>query len=111
MDFVARYGGEEFVIVLCDTDTAGAVLVGQTLLNSVRQLAIETAPDTPISVVSISIGMASCYPRRNRGSEFLINLADQQLYKAKRVVGTELHVLPSIQSPRLACLNQTTRVV
>lgn len=84
MDFVARYGGEEFVIVLCDTDTAGAVLVGQTLLNSVRQLAIETAPDTPISVVSISIGMASCYPVGTEDPNFLINLADQQLYKAKR---------------------------
>ncbi len=75
-DFVARYGGEEFVVVLPQTDQAGALRAAERCRR-----AIENA-DWPLRPVTASIGITtlslSCV-----GSDALIAAADRALYAAK----------------------------
>jgi adenylate cyclase len=83
-DVVARYGGEEFVVILPNTDLAGALQMSREILQAVRHLQIPHG-DSPISpYITLSIGAASCLPEGNEGAEKLVGDADRALYKAKR---------------------------
>ena len=57
-DLVARYGGEEFVVVLPDTESAGALKVAHTLLDTVKALHIPHS-GAESGQVSLSIGIAT----------------------------------------------------
>ena len=39
-NFAARYGGEEFVVVLPDTEEAGAELIAEKIIKTIRELGI-----------------------------------------------------------------------
>jgi len=84
-DLVARYGGEEFVVVLPDTDAAGATYIANNMRTCVEQLGIEHAKSENSSTVTISLGVATYFPIQQglNFSEF-INQADKALYQAKR---------------------------
>lgn len=83
-DVVARYGGEEFVVILPNTDLAGALQMSREILQAVRDLKIPHG-DSPISpYITLSIGAASCLPEVINGAEKLVAEADRALYKAKR---------------------------
>lgn len=83
-DFVARYGGEEFAIVLSNTDADGAVFVAEILWSRVEDLGIEHAGSLIGKYVTISLGVATMYPKAGSSSETLINASDQALYQAKQ---------------------------
>ncbi len=78
-DVVFRYGGEEFVVILTNTPSAGAQLLGQRVCNAVAAGEIEVA-GTQIPV-TVSIGVAELAP--GDGSVDLLERADKQLYRAK----------------------------
>jgi diguanylate cyclase (GGDEF)-like protein/PAS domain S-box-containing protein len=81
-DLLARYGGEEFAVVLPGADIAGALAVGQQLLEAVRAITVRQAPGWNLSV---SIGTASWHPDRELiKSTDLLGRADEALYAAKR---------------------------
>jgi diguanylate cyclase (GGDEF)-like protein len=83
-DFVARYGGEEFAIVLPNTDTAGAATVLETVLRSVRELAISnSASKVRRGTVTVSIGCAMAIPAKKDLPTDILHWADQALYEAK----------------------------
>ncbi len=83
-DLVARYGGEEFVVILPETDLAGAANIGELIEESVRDLQIQH-PTSPVSsVLTVSIGVASVIPGESNSPELLIQAADQHLYLAKK---------------------------
>ncbi|SDM45735.1 diguanylate cyclase [Oryzisolibacter propanilivorax] len=77
-DVVARVGGEEFVVLLPDTDVAGARTIAQALLQVVAE-----QEDPVVGRVTISAGVAGL-----RGPEeepaTLLDRADAALYRAKR---------------------------
>jgi adenylate cyclase len=82
-DVVARYGGEEFVVILPNTDLAGALQLSREVLETMHSLQIPHG-DSPIApYVTLSIGVASCLPELLNGSEKLVADADRALYKAK----------------------------
>lgn len=82
-DMAARYGGEEFVVVLPDTDLAGAQMVAETIRANVEGLVIEHA-DAPSGVVTVSIGVHAAVPHSGEGSgAALVAAADTALYRAK----------------------------
>ncbi len=80
-DLVARFGGEEFVIILPDTDEAGALSVAERIRKKVET--------TPFRIshgavqVTLSIGVASRIPENPDMGETLFEAADQALYRAK----------------------------
>lgn len=99
-DMAARYGGEEFVLVLPDTDGAGATTVARKVMENVGKLQIlHGASSTGMLTVSIGIG---CFdqesdhwgapPQAMRATPrstpldcatALLSTADQALYEAK----------------------------
>lgn len=82
-DFVARYGGEEFVVVLPDTDEAGALQIAEAIRHEVEHGA-SAGPTEAIAHFTVSIGVAT--GRRVSPSSLaeLTNAADLALYAAKR---------------------------
>ena len=83
-DFAARYGGEEFAVVLPGADAAAARAVAESLRARVEALAIEHAGNPNGGVVTISLGVATVYPEPDGLPTSLVEMADQQLYQAKR---------------------------
>ena len=82
-DVVARYGGEEFVVILPATDDAGANACAERLRSSVLALEIpHDRPGAPLSA-TVSIGVATAFPREGSSSATLIAAADEALYRAK----------------------------
>jgi diguanylate cyclase (GGDEF)-like protein len=81
VDIVARYGGEEFVVLLPETAASGARIFADRIL---KKVAGHNFGDERRQVhVTISVGI-SCYPdERVQDGETLLQLADQNLYKAK----------------------------
>ena len=81
-DMAARYGGEEFVVVLPDTDLAGARMVAETIRAHVENLVIEHA-DAAAGVVTVSVGAHAGVPRGDDSGPVFIAAADAALYRAK----------------------------
>ena len=82
VDFVARIGGEEFVIVLPETDLAGAIDVADRLRTAVKNTMIETAQRS--FSVTVSVGVGSGVLTEAADHRQMISDADQALYVAKR---------------------------
>jgi diguanylate cyclase (GGDEF)-like protein len=82
-DLPVRFGGEEFVLVLPETDKAGACTVAERLRKRIEESSVESA-GSPIRV-TISIGCATLTPGADpsAGSE-IVQAADEALYAAKR---------------------------
>jgi len=75
-DLLGRWGGEEFLILLPNTDQAGA----QTTAEKLRAV-IETADLGVPDQITISLGVASY--RHGDDASTLVDRADQAVYRAK----------------------------
>jgi diguanylate cyclase (GGDEF)-like protein len=82
-DLLARYGGEEFVIILPDTDLAGAARLAQSMVARITQHRIPHTDSPTSDWVTVSIGACALRPSRGYAAEFLIQCTDQALYQAK----------------------------
>ena len=80
-DSAARYGGDEFVVLLPETDVAGAYVVAETLRRDIAELTLRVSDRTVRS--SVSIGMAT-YPQDGTTFEQLVAAADVAMYESKR---------------------------
>ncbi|WP_299402748.1 EAL domain-containing protein [Acaryochloris sp. IP29b_bin.148] len=83
-DCVARYGGEEFVVILPQTDLAGAAQVADIIHANLRQLHLPHTTSPVSNQVTLSIGAACQIPQREIAPSLLISAADQALYMAKK---------------------------
>jgi len=95
IDWIARYGGEEFVVVLPETDFAGAEQVCERLRQAVSGFEISDGNGGKFSITA-SFGIAvlpnSGLPEKKVTAFDMVGLADSCLYEAKaagrnRVVG------------------------
>lgn len=82
-ELVARYGGEEFCMLLPNTDTEGAKLVAEKLINAVRSLELRHEGIDERAIVTISFGVMSLVPDQNLTVKELMLQADEKLYQAK----------------------------
>lgn len=80
-DIVGRYGGEEFAIILKEISAKDSLLVCERLRVAVAQspFAVNDAEFN----FTVSIGIASLYPREGVSMETIWSLADKALYRAK----------------------------
>ena len=79
-DIVARLSGDEFAVLMPQTDTAGALQLGEDLRAQVAESAAPS-PDSPSATISVGITMFG--GERDTRSEAVLVAADQAMYRAK----------------------------
>jgi diguanylate cyclase (GGDEF)-like protein len=77
-DFVGRYGGEEFLVLLPDTDRAGALALAEALRRAIAAVSVPN-----MDTVTASVGVAVLGEDAQDGTA-LFRAADRALYAAKR---------------------------
>ncbi len=80
-DRVVRYGGDEFVVILPDTDKAGALRFAERARVHLEASRFEGLADVPIEVCA-SLGVSS-YPGDGETGDDLLEAADRAMYRAK----------------------------
>lgn len=83
-DLLARYGGEEFVLLLPQTDAAGASHLAEAIRAAVEGTfarAADAGGGAPR--LTVSCGCATWTPAVDDAPEHLLRLADRNLYRAK----------------------------
>jgi diguanylate cyclase (GGDEF)-like protein len=79
-DIVARLSGDEFAVLMPQTDTAGALHLGEDLR---AQVAESARPGPEAKGATISVGITMFGGKRSGGSEAVLVAADQAMYRAK----------------------------
>jgi len=83
-DLLARYGGEEFIVLLPNTNEAGAIKVTKLIHKSIAELKISHMKKHGFQdFVTVSLGLASQVPTTTSSPQELIDAADKALYRAK----------------------------
>lgn len=80
-DLVARYGGEEFVILLPQTELAGALTFADRLRERIEAFLFFDGQTS--CHITISIGVASYHTHHPESPQDLVAFADKALYRAK----------------------------
>jgi diguanylate cyclase (GGDEF)-like protein len=78
-DIVARLSGDEFAVLIPQTDTAGAMQLGEDLRGAVAEGSASVAEDG----ATISVGITTFGGKRDAGAEAVLVAADQAMYRAK----------------------------
>jgi diguanylate cyclase (GGDEF)-like protein len=84
-DLPARYGGEEFVIVLPHTSQMGARTIAEEIQKAIAEQRIPHRKSSVSRYLTTSIGVATTIPDHESGMTDFIDLADQALFKAKKL--------------------------
>lgn len=79
-DLVARLSGDEFAVLMPQTDTAGALQLGEDLR---AQVAEGFQANAELGTATISVGIAMFGGKRGAGAEAVLVAADQAMYRAK----------------------------
>ena len=98
-DMCARYGGEEFIVLLPNTSQESALQVAEKIRKCAE---LEDIPHTYSRVsphVTISVGVVSMIPHAGLSQNFLIEMADKALYKAKKMGRNQIQVFTSMGDP------------
>lgn len=92
-DVLGRAGGEEFLVLLPDTDAAGAGTLAERMRQQVARLRPVLAGEA--QTITISIGVAARQPQ-DRHADALIHRADRALYAAKRAGRNRIATLSAV---------------
>jgi diguanylate cyclase (GGDEF)-like protein len=80
VDTAYRYGGDEFLVLLPETDFAGAFVVAEKIRMGAEEIGLAAGGGELLT--SVSIGLVSC-PEDGTSSEELMIAADRAMYQAK----------------------------
>lgn len=81
IDIPARYGGDEFLMVLTETNYAGAMYFCERLRQSIEKTTFRSGEDS--MNLTASLGFAITVPGENITARELVRRADRALYDAK----------------------------
>ncbi|MDO8137684.1 MAG: diguanylate cyclase [Candidatus Brocadiales bacterium] len=82
MDIVGRYGGEEFCIILSETDSEKAVVIGERILQTIAKKLFKIKEDLCINITA-SLGVCGTDVKGVHSIGILLDCADKALYEAK----------------------------
>lgn len=115
-DMVARIGGEEFAIILPATHEEGVLEVANRIRASIFDADLP-AQSSEWGRVTVSVGIGTAHPTRQKNVKTLFDLADSYLYQAKkrgrnRVEGMDLQAVTdaSMLAAGQALLKDASRV-
>ena len=91
-DLCARYGGEEFVVLLSNASLESTLQVAEKIRKAVELENIPHAYSPASSHVTISIGVVSIIPHPRLSQNLFIEMADNALYKAKKMGRNQIQV-------------------
>ena len=97
VDTAYRYGGDEFVVLLPETDYAGAFVVAEKIRFDAEQVGARLEGEG--ASTSVSIGLVS-HPEDGLTAEELVRAADRAMYNAKALGKNQISGYP--RPPRLA---------
>ncbi|MCZ8252796.1 MAG: GGDEF domain-containing protein [Hylemonella sp.] len=83
-DIAGRWGGEEFIVLLPDTDAAGATVLAEDLRLAVMQHRCLDPQGQPLPL-TVSIGLHAQPRPTGAQRDELLAAADQAMYQAKRL--------------------------
>jgi diguanylate cyclase (GGDEF)-like protein len=106
-DMVARLSGDEFAVLMPQTDTDGALQLGEDLRIQIAESA-RPAPDAECATISVGITMFG--GRRETGAEAVLVAADQAMYRAKDEGRNQIALFDDAGSPRCAPQRSQTTV-
>jgi len=96
-DIVARLSGDEFAVLMPQTDTAGAMQLGEDL----RAQVAESAPAAPEGDgATISVGITMFGGEHGVGAEAVLLAADQAMYRAKEEGRNQIALFQDPGEPR-----------
>lgn len=96
-DLVARLSGDEFAVLVPQTDTAGALQLGEDLRSQVAESAV---PMADAESATISVGITMFGGEREVGAEAVLLAADQAMYRAKGEGRNQIALFQDPREPR-----------
>jgi diguanylate cyclase (GGDEF)-like protein len=97
VDTAYRYGGDEFLVLLPETDYAGAFVVAEKIRSEAEETGYRL--ETEGAPTSVSIGLVS-HPEDGGSADELVRAADRAMYNAKSLGKNQISGYP--RPPRLA---------
>lgn len=104
-DIVARLSGDEFAVLMPQTDTAGALQLGEDLR---AEVADNAAAGLDTEQATISVGVTMFGGERGIGAEAILVAADQAMYRAKEEGRNQIALFEDPGDPRGQRRQQTT---
>jgi diguanylate cyclase (GGDEF)-like protein len=98
-DIVARLSGDEFAVLMPQTDTGGALQLGEDLR---AQVAEGFPADSELGMATISVGITMFGGKRDSGSEAVLVAADQAMYRAKEEGRNRIALFHGPEDPQRA---------
>jgi len=97
VDSAYRYGGDEFLVLLPETDYAGAFVVAEKIRGEAEEMGYRLEAEG--AATSVSIGLVS-HPEDGGTADELVRAADRAMYNAKSLGKNQISGYP--RPPRLA---------
>lgn len=98
----ARLGGEEFGLLLPVCSLDDALKAGTAMCEGVRLARIEHRASSVAGHVTVSVGVAQCWPAQGLEAQRLVDQADRALYQAKAQGRHQVCAADPAEAPGLA---------
>jgi diguanylate cyclase (GGDEF)-like protein/PAS domain S-box-containing protein len=83
-DLFARYGGEEFVMLLPNTNQAGAEVIAERCRDAIEKAALPHESSSVDANVTLSVGVGTVIPTSSASLRGFLQAVDAELYRSKQ---------------------------
>ncbi len=88
-DMVSRYQNDQFVVLLPTIELENALVVAERMVEAVAALEIPHSASTVSDVITVSAGVATIEPSRDKRYEDLFDEAQEMLYRSQQDGGNQ----------------------